>query len=263
MALPLVAFGGGYYYLNYRMSQYPQSAKRHLRKALLAHDYNIGNIHAAPAEYRNAYAETVNVLPKHSREAVGVLEKLVDLYEEMGADKEYEQTLHLLFSNIDDVDVAGEERYSLMKSGLKCAQKLADINVKRNKVSDAAYYYKWILEKSIMTNPSKDGKTLEPLKLQPFATVRQVGSALEQTASLYAARQMYELSIPVYMKALEMLHQDTLTQAELQAQSATMHNNIGECFSQLGDFVNAEKFLKIAVELTPKDEQGVAVTYCI
>lgn len=67
-AIPVAVGAAAYYTYSYKISNYPPEAKRHLRKALLAHDYNIGNIFAAQNEYSQAYTETIKVLPKNSRE---------------------------------------------------------------------------------------------------------------------------------------------------------------------------------------------------
>lgn len=256
MALPLAVIGSGYYYISTKMSQYPPEAKKHLRKALLAHDYGFGNILAAPVEYKHAYSETVKVLPKYSPESTGILEKLIDLYQEMKMDKEYEDTMHLLFDNLTGDEVVKENR---IKPGLKVAQKLADHSAAKNKNHEAAFYYQWIIENSVIASASLDKDIVyQPLTLRPWATVRQVGTAFEQMGSIYSAKNMFEYSLIAYTRALELLNKDNLAANELSLRSATLHNNMGECFSKLNKLKDAERFIQIAINEAPIN-QNVSV----
>jgi tetratricopeptide (TPR) repeat protein len=259
---PLVVFAGGYAFMEYCTSSYPSSAKKHLRRALLAHDYNIGNIHKAAEEYRHAYVETIKILGERSREAIGVLEKLSDLYKELGETEKYINTLSLLLGNLDQCKgFDGTESDSKcdskkIQSFLKCAQKLADEYA--NNSEKSSYYYGLIVENSVVPHIRSESASSDTnsdsgteIELRPWASATQVGSALEQIARIYTLNKMYGYAIPIYAKALEIMMIDkTLSQKELGMHSATLHNNLGDCFAQLGDYTNASKVIQIAVDVS-------------
>ena len=51
LAIPGMLLGGGYLYLQWKVNRYPPSARKLLRKAMLAHDQGSGNTALVQNQY--------------------------------------------------------------------------------------------------------------------------------------------------------------------------------------------------------------------
>ncbi len=185
---PLLLGVGGWVLVDSWFSSYPPRAKGALRRALLAHDFGLGNPTQAIALYSRAYAETVAELPSHSHEAIGVLEKLADLYLELGMSDRHVDTLHLIFSSLQS-DPADSSRR--VRSLLRTAQLLADAAHGAKNMRDEAFYHKFILQTSLAQGGDETGK----MSLLRHADPVQVAASLEVMARLYAERNMPSVAI--------------------------------------------------------------------
>ncbi|KAI8916141.1 hypothetical protein EDD86DRAFT_175153, partial [Gorgonomyces haynaldii] len=212
---------------------YPPEAKKYLRRALLQHDYGIGNPVDTPFNYRMAMTETAKKLPMYSPEMVGILEKMSDWHETNGSAREYVQTLDTLFEALTDDNVKNledKQRHKCATSCLKAAQKLAEYHLKTNE-DKAFFYYTWIVDNSV--RPLNLHGQTPKIGLQPWASVRQVGVAFDQLGTLYSNKRQFDHALPAFARALEMLEQDKdLDPIERKQHETVLYFNMGQCFSQ-------------------------------
>ncbi|KAL5035702.1 hypothetical protein BDEG_23635 [Batrachochytrium dendrobatidis JEL423] len=249
IATPIVVGGGGFLYLQYKMRNYPTSARRHLRRALLGHHY--GGLEYLPGqEYDAAIRETLNAgLSITSPEITGIYEHLADYYNKVGDLSQQRAVLSILFKIVckppsDQIESANEKTRRL-SIAMKAAQWASEAAESAADMKAARIYLEWIVENSLDLNSTSSDESGLPLdvqqkvvsagslKLAPWATPRQIGMTLEQLGHIYSNQNLIDWAVPVYQRALEMLDQDKeLSLLERQCRSAILHNNLAECISK-------------------------------
>ncbi|KAH6575879.1 hypothetical protein BASA83_008640 [Batrachochytrium salamandrivorans] len=262
LATPVIVGCTGILYLQYRMRNIPIPARKHLRRALLAHHYGSTD-YLAGSEYEAAIRYSLNGgLLLSSPEVTGVYEHLADYYHKTGNVAARRATLAVLFGAISRPPVGKNEtmseRTQRLKTAMKAAQWASEAAEEAKDTAEARSYLEWIVENSLVLDSEHSGSSAASdstsavisagsLRVNPWASPRQTGMALEQLGHIYADSMLMDWAIPVYQRALEMLNQDKdLSFLERQCRSAILHNNLAECLTK---FENNKEALSQALQL--------------
>ncbi|KAH6577130.1 hypothetical protein BASA60_004209 [Batrachochytrium salamandrivorans] len=150
------------------------------------------------------------------------------------------------------------ERTQRLKTAMKAAQWASEAAEEAKDTAEARSYLEWIVENSLVLDSEHSGSSAASdstsavisagsLRVNPWASPRQTGMALEQLGHIYADSMLMDWAIPVYQRALEMLNQDKdLSFLERQCRSAILHNNLAECLTK---FENNKEALSQALQL--------------